>query len=133
MISRVFQGETFQSGSLADPVGSSPLLAAASWVQTTMLGTVASVVAILCVAALGMMMLSGRLNARRGAVVILGCFILFGAPVIANGLLAALSTERNGALMTPYEAPVASVAPLQAPPSIGSYDPYAGAAVPRSR
>jgi type IV secretion system protein VirB2 len=54
-----------------------------------LLGTVATTVAVIAVAAVGFMMLTGRINWRYGAVVILGCFVLFGATSIVAGIRAA--------------------------------------------
>lgn len=70
----------------ADPAGSGPLVAAVHWLQGTLLGTIATVVAVIAVAAVGFMMLTGRINWRYGATVILGCFILFGAASIVAGI-----------------------------------------------
>jgi len=75
----------------ADPAGSGVILGAVKWVQGTLLGTVATVVAVIAVASVGFMMLTGRMNWRHGAVVILGCFILFGATSIVAGIRAAAS------------------------------------------
>lgn len=72
--------------SLADPNGSGPIVSAVQWLQGTLLGTVATVVAVIAVACVGMLMLTGRINWRHGAVVILGCFILFGAVSIVAGI-----------------------------------------------
>ena len=72
-----------------DPAGSSPLLAALNWVQGTLLGNVATAVAVMAVAAVGFMMLTGRMNWRFGATVIIGCFILFGAATIVAGIQSA--------------------------------------------
>jgi type IV secretion system protein VirB2 len=69
-----------------DPAGSNVIVAAVEWLQGTLLGTVATVVAVIAVAAVGFMMLTGRLNWRYGATVILGCFILFGAGAIVAGI-----------------------------------------------
>ena len=69
-----------------DPAGSSPINAAFGWMQQTMLGTVATTVAVMAVAAVGFMMLTGRLNWRFGATVIIGVFILFGAASIVAGI-----------------------------------------------
>lgn len=74
---------------MADPQGSGVLVNAVTWVQGTLLGTVATVVAVIAVACVGFMMLTGRMNWRHGAVVILGCFILFGAASIVAGIRAA--------------------------------------------
>ncbi len=70
----------------SDPEGSSVIVGALSWLQGTLLGTAATVVAVIAVAAVGFGMLTGRINWRHGAVVILGCFILFGATTIVAGL-----------------------------------------------
>lgn len=71
---------------LTDPSGSGPIVSAVQWLQGTLLGTVATVVAVIAVACVGLMMLTGRIDWRRGAVVVLGCFILFGAVSIVAGI-----------------------------------------------
>lgn len=73
----------------ADPAGAGPIIGALQWVQGTLLGTVATVVAVVAIAAVGFMMLTGRLNWRYGATVILGCFVLFGAASIVAGIQSA--------------------------------------------
>ncbi len=70
----------------ADPAGSGVIVSALRWLQSTLLGTVATVVAVIAVAAVGFMMLTGRINWRYGATVIIGCFILFGAASIVAGI-----------------------------------------------
>jgi type IV secretion system protein VirB2 len=74
-----------------DPAGSGPIVGALQWLQGTMLGTVATVAAVIAVAAVGFMMLTGRMNWRYGGVVILGCFILFGAASIVGGIQSSVS------------------------------------------
>ena len=73
----------------ADPAGSGPIVAALGWLQGTLLGNVATAVAVMAVAAVGFMMLTGRLNWRFGATVIVGCFVLFGAGAIVTGIQSA--------------------------------------------
>jgi type IV secretion system protein VirB2 len=75
----------------ADPEGSGAIVGALRWIQGTLLGTTATVVAVIAVAFVGYMMLTGRLNWRHGAAVILGCFILFGATSIVAGIQLAAS------------------------------------------
>jgi type IV secretion system protein VirB2 len=75
-----------QAQSFADPAGSGPIQGAVRWLQGTLLGTVATVAAVIAVASIGFMMLTGRMNWRHGTVVILGCFILFGAASIVAGI-----------------------------------------------
>jgi len=70
------------------PQGSGPILAALVWLQGTLLGNVATAVAVMAVAAVGFMMLTGRMNWRFGATVIIGCFVLFGAGAIVSGIQA---------------------------------------------
>lgn len=72
-----------------DPQGSGPIVSALLWMQGTLLGNVATAVAVMAVAAVGFMMLTGRLNWRFGATVIVGCFILFGAASIVSGIQSA--------------------------------------------
>lgn len=119
--------------SLADsPAGSSVLVAAISWLQDVLLGTAATSIAVIAIAAIGFGMLTGRVNIRHGATVILGCFILFGASTIVNGLRYAASGVGG------YDPPPVVVAapPPPPPPHVqpsktpAPYDPYAGASVP---
>ncbi|MFK7841715.1 MAG: TrbC/VirB2 family protein [Sphingorhabdus sp.] len=76
----------------ADPAGSGVLVNAAQWVQGTLMGTFATVAAVIAIAVVGFMMLTGRINWRYGATVILGCFILFGAASIVAGIQSAASS-----------------------------------------
>lgn len=70
----------------SDPQGSGVLVSAVNWLQGTLLGTIATVVAVIAVASVGFLMLTGRINWRYGVTVILGCFILFGASTIVAGI-----------------------------------------------
>ncbi len=87
----VFSEETFAQELSTDPQGSGAILGAARWIQGTLLGSVATVVAVIAVAVVGFLMLTGRINWRYGAVVILGCFILFGAASIVAGIQSSVS------------------------------------------
>lgn len=82
-------GPAWAQSASYDPAGSGPLVAAVRWIQGTLLGTVATVIAVIAVATVGFMMLTGRMNWRYGATVILGCFILFGAASIVAGIQSA--------------------------------------------
>lgn len=117
-------------GSLADPPGSSVIVAAVWWLQATLLGTVATTIATIAVAAVGLMMLTGRVGIRYGLTVILGGFILFGASTIAAGLKSTSAGEElAGAPHAPAPAASAPYA-LPPPPPAANRDPYAGASVP---
>lgn len=71
---------------VGDPAGSSPLLAALNWVQGTLLGNLATTAAVIAVAVIGYLMLTGRFDWRRGIVVLVGIFIIFGAVTIVAGI-----------------------------------------------
>jgi type IV secretion system protein VirB2 len=70
----------------ADPPGSSPLVGALDWIEGTLQGHVATSAAVVAVAVVGFMMLTGRVEWRRGVVVVIGCFIVFGATAIVAGI-----------------------------------------------
>jgi type IV secretory pathway VirB2 component (pilin) len=101
--------------------------AAVQWVVDLLVGPVGTAMAVIAVAWVGFSLLEGRLSVRRGATVVLGCFILFGAPVIARELLG-LTGRDGGQIPAPDLPPAASPQPQpQLPPQP---DPYAGASVP---
>jgi type IV secretory pathway VirB2 component (pilin) len=118
--------------SYSDPAGSRVLESAIGWLQGALLGTIATVVAIIAVATVGFMTVTGRMDVRRAVRVVFGCFIIFGASTIANGLIAAMSLSGNSSDQSPPEqqvsAPRAPAVPVNSVPAVS--DPYAGAAVP---
>lgn len=57
-----------------------PITSALLWMQGVLLGPIATALAVMAVAGVGFMMLTGRMNWRYGATVIIGVFIIFGAP-----------------------------------------------------
>jgi type IV secretion system protein VirB2 len=56
-----------------------------------LLGSIATTAAIIAVAAIGFIMLTGRLNWRFGATVVVGVFIIFGAGSIVTGIQGTMS------------------------------------------
>lgn len=120
----------YAPASLADPAGSSVLVAAIWWLQATLLGTIATTVAVIAVASVGLMMFAGRVNVRYGLTVIAGSFILFGASSIVAGIQSTLGGGGEVVAM-PDPQPVALPPPPPAPPPRPpGYDPYAGASLP---
>jgi type IV secretion system protein VirB2 len=104
-----------------DPAPSSPILAAVQWIQGALLGTVATSVAVICVAGLGYQLLTGRIPVRRAVTVILGCFLLFGAPGIVAGLRS-LTAPQLPSELTAIEPTALLVPPLE--PSRPAPDPF---------
>lgn len=109
------------------------LTAAVGWLEGVFLGSVATTLAVIAVATMGFLMITGRIDVRRAAQVVFGCFIIFGASTIASGLMAAARGGGGGEIelanappppQLPAPAAAVPVAPAQ------PYDPYAGAALP---
>jgi len=117
--------------SLSDPDGANPLVAALLWLQGTMLGTVATVIAVIAVAGVGALMLTGRLDWRQGATVVFGCFVLFGATNIAAGIRQSFSGTEALERSSPPPPIPATVVQLIVPKPRPAFDPYAGAAPAR--
>lgn len=116
--------------SLIDPAGSSSIVAAVQWLEGTLLGTIATTVAVIAVASVGFMALSGRVDLRRALTTILGCFVVFGASSIVAGIQIAIrdgewEDGRTSSVAVETSSPLTDL-PQRRP----AYDPYAGAAVP---
>jgi len=114
--------------------GDSVIVAAIRWIEQILSGSAASILATIAIASIGLLMLAGRIDWRRGVAIVLGCFVIFGAPSIAQGMLAAVRGEA-----TPPAASVAASPPPaypQAPATPAAQarkgnDPYAAVAVPQ--
>lgn len=85
-VSLVFALPAFAQDFSGDPEGSSPLIAALQWIEGTLLGNLATTAAVIAVAMVGFLMLTGRIEWRRGLTVVVGCFIIFGATAIVAGI-----------------------------------------------
>ena len=118
---------------MADPLSASiqpsALVASVTWLEAIMTGAVAVSIAIIAIAATGVGMMYGRMDLRRGAATIFGCFVVFGAPSLANALMAIVpQAARYEPLPQSFAAP--NPPAVSRPPSAKDYDPYAGAAMP---
>jgi type IV secretion system protein VirB2 len=101
---------------------------AINWWASLITGSLGTSIAVLAVAGLGFAVLRGEVSLRKAMRVILGCFILFGAPAIAQGLLSvagghAVSSVQNKP--ADIQLPRSPKARREANP----FDPYAGEAV----
>jgi type IV secretory pathway VirB2 component (pilin) len=118
----------------ADSISPNPIGSAVAWLQGALLGSIAATAAVVAVASVGYLMLTGRIDMRRAVQVVFGCFILFGASSIAQGIMAGVNSrgpKQVGArdagpplIVTASPAVPYPVKPAQ------PFDPYAGAAVP---
>ena len=75
--------------SLFDAPAAPVLPSAANWVTGTLFGDVAVSLCVIAIAIMGILLMAGRLSVRDAARVVLACFVLLGAPLIATGLRSA--------------------------------------------
>lgn len=73
--------------SAVEAIEQSNLSAPVTWFAELATGHLAVIAATICVAAIGVSTLDGRLDWRSAIRVLLGCFLLFGAPIISTALL----------------------------------------------
>ena len=112
--------------------GVGALGAAIRWLESVILGSVAAIICTIAVAGLGFAMLSGRLEPKRALVALVGCFILFSAPQIAQAILHLRSVDDPRAVQSAEEQQPPSYTPPPVPnptPVSPVRDPYAGATV----
>ena len=108
------------------PRSAEPLSDAAGWLAVLVTGELALILCTLAVAFIGFVTLQGRLELRRGAAVVLGCFVLLGAPAIASAFLRigqAASGTNGYAEVKDRELTDRPIVPP------ANYDPYAGASM----
>jgi type IV secretory pathway VirB2 component (pilin) len=115
------------NGPLVPPGSVSALAASVDWINGVLLGGLATGLCVLAVSLVGVLMLLGQMPIRHGLRVILGCFVLLGAPVIAAGLAGAWQSASPAAPEPMVFIPEDSREAL--PPA--DYDPYAGASLRR--
>lgn len=113
--------------SLFEAGGGAPTVESARWIEGVMLGEIALGVCVIAVALIGALMLTGRLPLREGARVVVGCFVLLGAPVIAAGIMGGggeviQTSEPQPSVVVQIESPRPNLPPA-------SFDPYAGASL----
>ena len=114
-----------------DPAGENPLVLVVFWIEGALLGNIATAVAVITIASVGFLMVTGRIDTRRAARVVFGCFIIFGASTIAGGILGAIQSGRGDSELAQAPPPPPPVPlPPAIPQATNPYDPYAGAALP---
>jgi hypothetical protein len=102
------------------------IFGAVRWVEQLMLGTVATSAMVMAVSILGLMALDGRLDRKLAVRIILGCFVIVGAPTIVAGIMMTAGGD-NGRIVTLNREEDVSPPPPRPPER---FDPYGGASVP---
>lgn len=119
-------GNQVQS-SLFEPAATSPIEASVGWISDLLFGGVAISLCVLAVAYVGLLMLTGRIRVRTGLSVIVGCFVLLGAPLIASGLMQGAADRGRVAVQAPIYEDEDPRRDLEAVEP----DPYGGASLRR--
>ncbi len=109
--------------------GQQPIGDSVNWVADTLLGQLAVTLCVLAIAFVGFSMLTGRVSLRRGGRVILGCFLLLGAPLIAASMMGLMGPD-EGSQLGPADTIVYEAQP-RAPLPPATNNPYANASMPR--
>ena len=106
------------------------LPAAVDWVEQLLLGSVGTAVAVLAIAILGCVMLWGRIRMGDALRTVLGCFLLFGAPVVGRSLLGMAQGTETTTISPAISAQAGPTVRLRAPLPVGTnpFDPYQGKA-----
>lgn len=112
--------------------GGSSIEGAANWVLALASGSLAIMLAVLAVAGVGFAMLTGRIDVRRAGMMVVGCFLVFGASTIAAQFLGVANRGSAEVVTdsTMFRPEMPPAPPPHAPPPPSSFDPYAGAALP---
>jgi len=105
-------------------------VAAAHWAEQLLLGPLGTSLAVIAVAWFGFALLAGRFSLRRGGLLALGCFVLFGAPSLARALIGLAHSSNGSATTLPPQQITVPPPPVAAIPA--PFDPYAGASVPNA-
>lgn len=114
------------SPSLFDAPGEPAFAGASGWITGLISGSLAIALCVLAIAFVGFLLMSGRFAIRGALRVVLGCFVLLGAPAIALGLQAvATDTAQQG------EPAMPAIIEASPPPPLpqSTFDPYAGASL----
>lgn len=113
--------------SAQDP-GTTAFVAAVEWLEATLLGSLATSIAVIAVAAIGFLLLTGRIQTRPAARVVIGCFIIFGAARISAGIMEIAA--RSSGPQEGFSRPTARYPVVLVVTRASASDPYAGAALP---
>jgi len=123
---------------LSPPLPGNAFAAMPDWMQAVLTGPIGLSLGTLAVAGTGLGLLAGRMSFRKASRMVLGCFLLFGAGNIAQGLISVGDARRvqtqvvypSAKLDAPFsEGLIRPESPTAA--SSNPFDPYAGNAGPK--
>jgi type IV secretion system protein VirB2 len=112
--------------SLFDTGGDAPIMQSVQWIERVMLGDVALGLCVIAVAVVGAVMLGGRLPVKEGLRIVVGLFVVLGAPVIGGGFAARLGEARE---VLPANLSKLEDGTVRDDLPLADRDPYAGASL----
>lgn len=116
-------------GSLLDAPQGEVIADGVGWLSSLLTGSLAVTLAVVGIALLGFLLLTGRIDLRRSGRVVLGAFLLFGTPLIVLGLMQVGEASEAANVVPPVAAAEQEASRPPLPPA--NYDPYAGASLRR--
>jgi hypothetical protein len=99
------------------------MLEAAQWIEGAFFQATL-IISVIAVAGYGLLLLSGRINLRRAAQIVVGCALMTFAGTIAAALIPGANPRSQST------ADLAKPAVPQRAEPTSSFDPYAGASAP---
>ena len=111
--------------SLFDPSSLPSFSTSVDVVSGSMFLETATALCVIGVALLGFAMLTGRFHVRKGFGVVVGCFLVLGAPSVAAGLVSMINPSHNPSNAKLPPSPLLPDAREGLQPA--TKDPYAGA------
>ncbi len=111
--------------SLFDAPREAVISTGSDWMTGLIGGSLAVSLCVIAMGILGMLILTGRLHLRRGAQVVLGCFLLLGSAMLARGMVGLGEGGDAAGAETVLPPPQPSATPL--PPA--TEDRYSGASL----
>ena len=103
------------------------MMQSVQWIERVMLGDLALGLCVIAIAIIGVVMLGGRLPIREGMRIVLGLFVVLGAPVIASGFVGDRGRVAEDPALRPPITPQAELGRPELP--LANFDPYAGASL----
>lgn len=119
-----------EAASLFDKSAQPVLGGASEWMQGALGGSLATSLCVIAIAILGLLLLIGRLQVRRSVEVVLGCFLLLGAGLLADELQQLGQGVAGDQAFGGEQIIIPQTSATQPPPP-AHYDPYAGASLRR--
>lgn len=117
------------TASLFEPAHTQAFGALADWLREVLSGSLATALGIVAISLVGLSLFQGRLRLQRAAFVVVGIFLLLGAPMISAGIIGNLHPALP-AIVDKTVAPPPVIPQNRPALSANPFDPYAGASVP---